>query len=132
MGNVNSATPPASVTMIDSTEAKIGRLMKKLENIVVCSRRSTGWHSAVFGCQSLSAGSWLAISELCGRPFDSSGARRTVIFCLATGRLAFITPLHNFAGDRISANDQRLAHCMLCEANSRVPPSQSIVEKNTG
>ena len=33
IGNVNSAMPPASVMMIDSTEAKIGRLMKKLENI---------------------------------------------------------------------------------------------------
>ena len=32
IGSVNSATPPASVTMIDSTEAKIGRSMKNLEN----------------------------------------------------------------------------------------------------
>ena len=31
-GSVNSAMPPASVMMIDSTEAKIGRLMKKFEN----------------------------------------------------------------------------------------------------
>jgi len=32
IGSPNSATLPASVTMIDSTEAKIGRLMKKREN----------------------------------------------------------------------------------------------------
>src|SRR5258708_2640372 len=32
MGRLKSAIPPASVTMIDSTDAKIGRLMKKLEN----------------------------------------------------------------------------------------------------
>src|ERR1700730_15038732 len=32
-GRLTTATPPASVMTIDSTEAKIGRLMKKCENI---------------------------------------------------------------------------------------------------
>src|SRR5262245_50212280 len=31
-GSVKTVTPPARVMMIDSTEAKMGRLMKKLEN----------------------------------------------------------------------------------------------------
>src|SRR5262245_1719148 len=33
IGRLKTAIPPASVMMIDITEAKIGRLMKKLENI---------------------------------------------------------------------------------------------------
>src|SRR6516165_2912026 len=31
-GSVNSATPPASTTTMDNTEAKMGRLIKKREN----------------------------------------------------------------------------------------------------
>src|SRR5271157_1186902 len=33
MGNTHTAIPPASVMTIDSTEAKIGRWMKKRENM---------------------------------------------------------------------------------------------------
>jgi hypothetical protein len=33
MGSDKTANPPARVTMMDKTEANIGRLMKKLENI---------------------------------------------------------------------------------------------------
>src|SRR5260370_31533710 len=34
-GRVNRAMPPANTTTMDSTEAKMGRLMKKLENTVI-------------------------------------------------------------------------------------------------
>src|SRR5947207_15806259 len=51
IGSPNSATLPASVTMIDSTEAKIGRLMKKRENTWVLS----------VGCDLAAA--WCARSE---------------------------------------------------------------------
>jgi hypothetical protein len=45
IGRVNSAMPPARVMMIDNTEAKIGRLMKKFENtpgIYSCKTGSRG------------------------------------------------------------------------------------------
>ena len=38
IGSVQTAIPPASVMMIDSTEAKIGRWMKKRENMAVIRR----------------------------------------------------------------------------------------------
>ena len=38
-GRLNTATAPASVMTIDSTEAKIGRSMKKCENMNVPGRR---------------------------------------------------------------------------------------------
>ena len=44
-GSVNTATPPASTKTIDSTEAKIGRSMKKWEIMAV-----SGW-SSVVSCQ---------------------------------------------------------------------------------
>ncbi len=40
IGSVNSAIAAASVMMIDSTEAKIGRLMKKFENKADCLSRA--------------------------------------------------------------------------------------------
>src|SRR5947209_12858225 len=39
-GKPRSAMPPARTTTIDRTEAKIGRLMKNLENIEIGSQRS--------------------------------------------------------------------------------------------
>src|SRR5262249_48516847 len=40
-GSVKSATEPPSTITIDSTEAKIGRLMKKLENTSLASESGT-------------------------------------------------------------------------------------------
>src|SRR4029077_9481123 len=40
IGRANTASSPASVTMIDSTEAKMGRFMKKLENIGAREQRT--------------------------------------------------------------------------------------------
>src|SRR6267143_5376143 len=39
-GKLGMATSPASAITIDSTEAKIGRSMKKCENILACKRES--------------------------------------------------------------------------------------------
>ncbi len=38
IGSVNNATMPSTTNMMDSTAAKIGRLMKKCENFTVVSR----------------------------------------------------------------------------------------------
>src|SRR5262245_37286817 len=44
MGRVNRAMPPPSTTTMDSTEAKIGRLMKNFENTLQPHFRSTRPH----------------------------------------------------------------------------------------
>src|SRR6516225_7536739 len=54
MGRVKTAMPPARVMMIDSTEAKIGRLMKKRENTApsLLLGRFHGFGPAAFqGCR---------------------------------------------------------------------------------
>src|ERR1043165_6893357 len=46
-GSVNSAMPPPSTMTIDSTEAKIGLLIKKRENTISTSARLIGCTGAI-------------------------------------------------------------------------------------
>ncbi len=54
IGSVQTATPPVSTMMMDTTVAKIGRSMKKRENKVRPPHRESGFA----GQESGSLGSW--------------------------------------------------------------------------
>jgi len=75
-GSVHMAIPPATVMMIDNTEAKIGRWMKKRENTV---RPQFGWPTI----------NGLLLPAICGRADDGDSRPFTGVSALAVFGPAF-------------------------------------------
>src|SRR5262245_30853272 len=111
MGNVNSAMLPASVMTMDRTDAKIGRLMKNLENTVYASLAAD--------CVGPVAGRALAIARHAVAVAGQAPGQNTVRACARV-----------VAAARAVARDGRMANGGTRACNRRPPEQPSQDERH--